>query len=152
MFARQPIMTGEVLVKFGGWLLNAQELKKLPVHYQSMSLQIGEDIYLVSLRAEYADRVNHSCHPNAGMQGERTLVAMRPIAVDEEVCFDYAMTDGSPYDEFECHCGAATCRKRFTGLDWQSPVLWQRYAHHFSPYLQHRIDQHLANRSIEASH
>ena len=29
-----------------------------------------------------------------------------PPAAGEEVCFDYAMTDGCAYDEFECVCGA----------------------------------------------
>jgi uncharacterized protein len=27
-----------------------------------------------------------------------------------------------------------------TGEDWRSPVLWQRYAGHFSPYLSRRIE------------
>lgn len=59
----------------------------------------------------------------------------------EEVCFDYAMSDGSPYDEFDCTCGAADCRRRVTGNDWCRPELQQRYAGYFSPYLQRRIEQ-----------
>jgi hypothetical protein len=26
-----------------------------------------------------------------------------------------------------------------TGDDWRNPVLWERYADHFSPYLERRI-------------
>ncbi len=53
---------------------------------------------------------------------------------------DYAMCDGSPYDEFDCECGSPLCRGRVTGEDWRNPELWQRYAGHFSPYLARRID------------
>ena len=49
------------------------------------------------------------------------------------------MCDGSPYDEFDCACGSARCRGRVTGNDWRDPLLWKRYAGHFSPYLQRRI-------------
>lgn len=60
---------------------------------------------------------------------------------DEEVCYDYAMTDGTPYDEFEYLCGSPCCRGKVRGDDWQRPELWTRYAGHFSPYLQRRIDR-----------
>jgi hypothetical protein len=68
-------------------------------------------------------------------------VALRDIRAGEEVCFDYATSDGSPYDEFECHCGAKACRSHVTGDDWKLPAVQARYAGHFSPYLQARIDK-----------
>ena len=37
--------------------------------------------------------LNHSCEPNLGLQGQIAFVAMRDIAADEELTFDYAMTD-----------------------------------------------------------
>ena len=78
---------------------------------------------------------------------------MRDIAVGEEVCYDYAMSDGSHYDEFDCGCGSPNCRRQITGDDWRSPVLQSKYHGWFSPYLQRRIDQlkqqhfHLNGRS-----
>jgi SET domain-containing protein len=59
--------------------------------------------------------VNHSCLPNAGIRGQVVLVAMRAIASDEEITYDYAMSDGSSFDVFACNCGAASCRRRVTG-------------------------------------
>ena len=64
---------------------------------------------------------------------------MHTILPGEEVTIDYAMCDGTAYDEFDCACGAATCRGRVTGADWRNPALWERYAGHFSPYLERRI-------------
>ncbi len=51
------------------------------------------------------------------------------------------MTAGSPYDEFECRFCEAACRHHITGDDWRLPELQRRYAGHFSPYLQRRIDR-----------
>jgi hypothetical protein len=64
---------------------------------------------------------------------------LQRILPGEEVTIDYAMCDGSPYDEFDCACGSPICRGRVTGDDWRNPVLWERYAGHFSPYLERRI-------------
>ena len=68
------------------------------------------------------------------------LVAMRRIEEGEQLCFDYAMADTDPYDEFDCRCGTELCRGRFTGEDWMLPALWSRYDGWFSTYLQRRID------------
>jgi hypothetical protein len=51
------------------------------------------------------------------------------------------MSDGSPYDEFDCACGSPLCRGRVTGDDWQRHDLQARYAGYFSPYLQRRIER-----------
>jgi len=117
-------------------------LEQLPPVMQHHSVQIDEGLYLATVDGlEPADYVNHSCEPNLGLRGQITLVALRDIQPDEEVCFDYAMTDSTPYDEFECHCGLPDCRKVITGHDWKMPELWAKYQGYFSPYLQRRIEQ-----------
>ena len=71
--------------------------------------------------------------------GQVGLVAMRDIEAGSELTFDYAMSDGGPYDEFDCHCGNANCRGKMSGNDWKLPELWQKYDGYFSPYLAGRI-------------
>ena len=79
--------------------------------------------------------------PTVSREGDRLRVTVRDLlTAGEEVTIDYAMCDGSPYDEFDCACGSACCRGRVTGDDWRNPLLWKRYQGHFSPYLQRRID------------
>ncbi len=139
-FATMPIEAGELLVVWSGYIVDGQQLATLSSLQRRHSIQVEENLYLVSTRLdEPADYINHSCEPNAGLSGQIALVAMRSIFVGEEVRFDYAMSDGSPYDEFDCGCGAPNCRGRVTGDDWRRPELWERYAGHFSPYLQRRI-------------
>ena len=141
IFAREVLQSGEVLIVWGGAIYTGVELKNLPEERRIHSVQVEEDLYLLGgPELEPGDLINHCCEPNAGLSGQITIVALREICAGEEVCFDYAMTDGSPYDEFECACGSAMCRGKVTGDDWRQPVLWERYAGYFSPYLQRRID------------
>jgi uncharacterized protein len=141
IYAREPIAAGELLVMWSGRLVETGSLDDVEPLMLSRSIQVEDHLYMIPVQTEAADFVNHSCNPNAGMSGQIGLVAMRDIARGEEICYDYAMSDGSAYDEFECHCGEPTCRHHVTGSDWMLPDLQQRYAGYFSPYIQRRIDR-----------
>jgi len=139
-FAVEPIRAGETVAAFGGWVVPSHVLAALPVDRQSRSIQIDDDLYMVSdVTPEAGDMLNHSCEPNCGISGSVMLVAMRDITVGEELSFDYAMCDASDYDEFDCLCGAPTCRSIVRGTDWRDPVLQAKYAGLFSSYLVKRI-------------
>lgn len=141
-FANDWIFKGELISVWSGYIVNRDQLAELPEEIQRHTVQVEEDFFLASwTEDEPADYVNHSCDPNVGLVGQLTLVALRDIAPGEEVSFDYATSDGTPYDEFLCDCRAEKCRGRVSGDDWKIPELWVRYAGHFSPYLQRRIDQ-----------
>ncbi len=142
VYAIEAVAAGEVVSVWGGDIVNAEQLAALPHDVQQHSVQIEEGLYSATMGgAETADFINHSCDPNLGLRGQITLVALRDIEVGEEVCFDYAMTDCTPYDEFECRCGSEHCRGTIRGEDWMLPELWGKYAGYFSPYLQRRIDR-----------
>jgi uncharacterized protein len=146
--AIRPIALGEVIAVWGGAIVGTEELASLPPDYREHTVQVEEGLFLASLVPDDpADYVNHSCDPNAGLSGQIVLVAMRDIASGEEISFDYAMTDGEPYDEFTCACGTASCRGKVTGNDWRLPELWRRYQGYFSPYLQRRIDRLRAEKA-----
>lgn len=142
VFAHEFVSAGERLMVWGGAIVNEQELARLPLVLRQHSVQVEEGLYLASvIPDDDADYINHACDPNAGLQGQIVIVAIRDIEPGEEICFDYAMSDSSPYDEFECHCGAPNCRGRVTGNDWMRPELQERYKGYFSPYLQRRIER-----------
>src|SRR6266705_1564959 len=84
LFADEPIAAGTEILQFTGPILKLNEVRaKGPA--AANALQIGVDRYL------YLDEpgrfVNHSCSPNAAVQSDTALVAIRDIARDEEICF-----------------------------------------------------------------
>ena len=143
--ALRPIAAGAVIAAFGGRCVTRAEfdelgVDRLGVDQQRRSIQIDDDLYMAGApEAEPADFVQHACAPNCGMRGSVMVVAMRDIAMGEALSYDYAMCDGSDYDEFECRCGAPQCRGKVTGQDWMLPELQLRYRGFFSPYLARRI-------------
>jgi hypothetical protein len=138
VFALQPFAAGQLLAVFGGKVVSAEGLHRLRGR-RRLALQVDDELYLVSQVEGPCDWVNHSCDPSAGMSGQVCLVARRALRPGDEVCYDYCMTDGSDYDEFECACGAATCRRVIRGTDWTRAELQQTYEGYFSPYLEARI-------------
>ena len=140
VYALKAIPKNEILAVWGGEVVTGQQFNALDRDSKRLALQIEENQYLVSTQEGVADWINHSCQPNAGISGQVTLVAIREIKVEEEICYDYAMTDGSDYDEFTCGCHSEFCRKQVVGNDWARPDLWKRYDGYFSNYLQRRID------------
>ena len=139
-YALEPIAQGDTVAVFGGWIVPREVLSTMSADRQGRSIQVDDDLYLVSSdEREPGDMLNHSCEPNCGLQGSQILVAMRDIAVGEELTFDYAMCDASDYDEFTCLCGQESCRGVVTGSDWRDPVLQAKYLGYHSPYLVKRI-------------
>ena len=140
VFARRPVAKGELLLMWGGRVVDLSTLRSLPDTAQIMSLQVEDDLFLISTdQIDPADYINHSCDPNAGLSGTTAVVALRDIEVDEEVCYDYAMTDSSSINPFLCGCGSVRCRGRVGPDDWRLSELWIRYGDAFSPYLLRRI-------------
>lgn len=142
VYALKTIKKNELLAVWGGKVVTLAEVLALPQDERGHTIQIFDELYLAPMDMEEpADYVNHSCDPNAGICGQISLVAMREIIPGEEITFDYAMADSSSFDEFDCACGAATCRGRVSGDDWKRPELWKRYDGYFSTYLQQRINR-----------
>ncbi len=139
-FAVNPIPMGTVVATFGGTILTRINFETYPLEQRSRSIQIDVDQFVLGpVSRESGDSINHSCLPNCGMHNATQLIAMREIAVGEELTYDYATSDTSDYDEFECACGSDICRGRVSGDDWKLPDLQSRYQNMFSPYVQRKI-------------
>jgi len=91
------------------------------------------------LTADGFGSLNHSCDPNLGWSGDRTLVARRAIAAGEELTVDYSTSICDPSFVLYCHCGTTRCRQVVEGRDWQIPQLQTRYAGVWAPRLTERI-------------
>lgn len=148
--AQAPIGRGELLAVWGGAIVPTAAFEALPRPERNLMIQVEEGLFLTAANPpEPSEFFNHSCSPNAGILGQISLVAMAPIAPDDEVCYDYAMTDCHPLFDFDCACGSPLCRGRMSGQDWLRPDLQQRYRGYFSSYLERRIAQTSASVSSQ---
>jgi SET domain-containing protein len=84
--------------------------------------------------------LNHSCDPNLGWLDEARLVTLRDVAGGEELTVDYATFIDDPGFVMMCHCETYRCRQVIEGTDWQIPQLQRRYAQHWAPAVQRRIE------------
>ncbi len=148
VFAVKPIKKDEVLAVWGGYIITQKEFdalsKKKFKNIEDYATKIAEDFYLVSCKEgglEDDDFFNHSCNPNAGIRGHIMMVAMRDIKKDEEITYDYVMTDADFDYSFNCNCGSKNCRKKITTSDWKIPALQKKYKGYFSWYIQDKIDK-----------
>lgn len=82
--------------------------------FTTRTFAAGEEIYPFDYWSQEVmpmHMTNHSCDPNASFNDNAVLVAIRDIAADEEITYDYLPhpVPASPWN-FECLCGASNCR------------------------------------------
>jgi flagellar biosynthesis GTPase FlhF len=156
-FAKEDIKEGEMIWKIReagqphcDLVMTIAEVNKMPEaardKFMSLAYQIDDDHYLgvdetkiiqVELNEMY---VNHSCDGNCWYENDELLVAMRDIKAGEELCYDYALTEGdSNWVIPKCLCGTKLCRGTVTGNDHLLPGLQAKYGNHFLSYVQKKI-------------
>ena len=85
--------------------------------------------------------INHSCDPNAWMEG-LDLVARRAISAGEAITVDYATFCGETMADFPCSCGSPLCRKIIRGTDHLLGFVGEQYGNHVSDYVRRAREQH----------
>jgi hypothetical protein len=134
---------GDIVVVKGGYILTRVQRGKIGRELGPAEIQITEELFIGPATKRQREggmmHLNHSCEPNLGVQGQVVYVALRDIRPDEELTYDYAMTDDDPY-EMRCRCGTSSCRGTITGLDWLKPEIQIKYDGYFSWFIQRRID------------
>ncbi|TGK09020.1 S-adenosylmethionine decarboxylase [Leptospira fletcheri] len=115
LLTREAIPAGGVVAVWGGKAVHKNELAGLSG--LATPHRVHEDFYLVSpLHDDGVDSVHYirqSAEPNCGFQGDITLVALRDIAVGEEITYHPAMKN--PELAWARTEEAEIVRKRFNG-------------------------------------
>lgn len=119
-FTNRPFEINDVVLKFPGEVLTAKQISALTPEQQGNVLQTGTDRYL-NLEKEASFFINHHCNPNCYVKtivGGAFLIALRPIAKDEEITFDYSLTSTDSPEEWSmaCACHKYYCRKTISGF------------------------------------
>lgn len=149
VFADATIKKGETLIIWGGVVVPRKGFDETKYRILSV-VPIDERNYLAipaTVKGKFVDEyMNHSCDPNVWLNDEVTVTAMRDIKKGEEITMDAALWDDDASWEYTeggtCLCGSNICRKTLTAHDWLLPELQKRYAGHFSPHIQRKIDEY----------
>lgn len=107
LFAARVFISGELILNLNGPRFERHD----PIHQTEEGanlLQTGRYTYI--MLQPPAVFANHSCDPNAGIFANRHLIAIRDIAADEEICYDYSTTMDEEFWTLLCSCGARNCR------------------------------------------
>lgn len=80
---------------------------------------------------------NHSCDPNTAIIGTKKVIALRNIEKDEELTFDYSLTDADLNWEMDCSCGSKNCRKKITSIQ----KLSQKVYKHTLPFIPKKFQK-----------
>eukprot|EP00899_Mesostigma_viride_P008598 jgi/Mesvir1/1773/Mv09622-RA.2 len=127
--AARPIPKGHALGVFGGTREREPDL---------YTLQIGERTHILNI-SKFV-KMNHSCSPNVAFRWPDcaydvrdhgpevplearfpTVVALREIAADEHITFNYCTTEWHMASPFRCNCGTANCFGEVKGYAFLSP-------------------------------
>jgi SET domain-containing protein len=143
LFSLKPVVSGTRVIAFGGYMLPLEIFLTLPKHIREHPFQVADDLFFGQIaegELDNADYLNHSCEPNCGFSGQAFVVAMRDIALGEEITIDYAMcTSSAALRNIECRCGTPSCRGTTHHDDWMRKDLQEKYKGYFQPYLEEKI-------------
>jgi hypothetical protein len=115
MHSRNPVSKGKTITFLTGEQVSlAEVLRRIEIGKltQDDPLQVDKELYIDLDHDCFA--INHSCDPNAGIRGATELVAIKDIAPNDEITFDYSTTVSVDVPAsawtMKCGCGSAKCR------------------------------------------
>lgn len=135
LFAEEKINKGELIFDWeeNGIVYGVEKASDLPAIAKNHAIQFAPHKWIDS---SLGRNVNHSCNPNAGFKGLFKLVAMRDIEADEEIVYDYDMTENSDWVMEGCRCGSENCRKIICGYRFLPDEIKEKYCEYTSDWLK----------------
>ncbi|KAF0699139.1 Aste57867_10295 [Aphanomyces stellatus] len=124
LVADEPIDVGGFVVEYLGEVIDdtmAAERRAVDIatgQSHTYMLEIEKDLLIdAQYKGNVSRFINHSCAPNCSAQKWTCeggvmrigIVALQPIAVGDEITFDYQFTHVGAHSVL-CQCGAATCK------------------------------------------
>lgn len=135
VFAAKDIKKEEIIARLVGprikyKIKNAEESKR----YENW-VGLGRNIW-IHPNGNDCIYLNHSCSPNSAIIGTQTLVALKNIKVDDEIVFDYSMTDDDQYWEMKCNCETKGCRGVIRSVRHVPTDVFRRHYPNIPKYFQ----------------
>lgn len=134
VFAARDITAGEHIFDFEGALVTAD----YDIDYDTGDrwVGIGKNQWINTNPSNPGYYINHSCQPNAGLKDVASVYAIKDIAKDEEIVFDYSTSEEDPFWQMECNCGAENCRVIIKNIQSLSQQTFNSYLPFITDYFQ----------------
>lgn len=113
VYTTSPIRKGTRVLEYTGPRMTREESEGLYSDSEVTYLFTMDDQRTIIDGFGMAAFVNHSCDPNCESDqigGRIWIIALRDIAANEELTYDYCLWDAEPGEEAPCYCGAKNCR------------------------------------------
>jgi SET domain-containing protein len=136
VFAVNLIKPGDLIFDWekNGIIYEVEKASDLPQEVKDYAIQIASNKWIDT--AGFGRTLNHSCSPNAGIKGLFKLVAIRNIQPEEEIVWDYDITENSDWVMQECRCASDRCRKLIHGFRFLSDETKEEYKEITSDWLK----------------
>jgi SET domain-containing protein len=146
LFALEPIAVDELMAVKTGHIVDESYVKAHAEMINGSHVQISDNLFYAptteAVRSDILIGFNHSCEPNAYIDVQVLLRAMRSIEPGEEITVDYATYFTSDTMEFDCLCKKPSCRKHIKpSIDWKNPELQAKYKGYFVSFIQDKLNQ-----------
>jgi len=135
LIASSNIKKGETIFTIKGkkikFLINTREQAKI-----AGLNWIGYDKNIWIDPIDYGLYFNHSCNPNAAIKGRVKVIALKNIKKDEEVTFDYSLSEADIFWSIRCTCGSKNCRKVIKSIQFLPSKLFDKYKLYIPRYFK----------------
>lgn len=113
VYTTAPIKKRTRILEYTGPRMSREESEGMYADSEVTYLFTMEDEKTIIDGFGMAAFVNHSCDPNCvsdQIDGRIWIIALRDVAANEELTYDYCLWDAEPGEEAPCYCGTKNCR------------------------------------------
>jgi hypothetical protein len=137
VFADRGFSVGETVIDFPNTLVHTKDASEEAV-------QVDDDLWIDTEWLVPEAFINHSCDPNTKLEyrpNEPTsrYAAIKPIARDEEITFNYNTTEWDAKQGFDCECSSSKCVHHIRGLKYLTQEQQEELRPLLLPYLIVRL-------------
>ena len=114
IFASKDILRGEIIGVIKGYIKNYIITNRKESFFYPDWIGLSKGRWIDPLPP--FNLINHSCNPNAGIKGTKSVVAIKKIKKGEEISIDYSITEEDIFWKMKCDCKEKNCRKNIKSI------------------------------------
>lgn len=140
LFAAKRIVRGELIFHAKGTRVKMEILSKADSEMYPRAICVGNNTWINPSKKNPLYYLNHSCEPNAGIKGQRSITALRTIEPGEHITIDYSITETDELWKMPCVCGEASCRGVVRAITDLPKKTFKRYLPYVPKHQRHHYE------------